>query len=857
MSLRNQNWITFGGAPVTGRTPTQVRVSADTPGLVMNAQQEGFVAHAYKLFCDAINISAFPDGYHVQNRRAPDGTEVRMESNAGVHRVFVKLPTGKNEEPEYLLVASPRYVGDTLDFVHGDPAGEPYAFGIRKGQPITPRKKNLFKPLPGKTALSQQPGNVTWYDGRPADAENPAERRQFGDVLSWWGQPYGHAGPEPDELADRVNTSLGGRWVEPTRSLYLNGELLTSQFDDPVYGAALCRLVDPEDGEEKTYVRAVTFHRNFNNNNRRTLVQFRLVDALNYDNWSWRDIPANMKVVVGNAAFNSSGTRFVHLVSDFSTNPGGLDLVEIEAATLAQTVVCAGTETITGAPTITQTLIATGYVGYGAVDGDGIEFPEAMALDNHTQNMESAYNYAHDGEVTKVYVTPIGGDYEGEALRLYFLRRTAAMSVHESTVHACTETQVFERDARVDGYRTYDYYTKTVVGDVTTTGAISHTWTHEVVMQFAGDQAVVHTAGPFTPVAATYSGTKTRRFEGVKFSTGGTDGTPFVQDGSAEDYRAETYAAYPAPNLAAIRSIRTTVFACDPRLAYLAVVDLTTRMSAGNEEMQVAEYLGATKVGELAAPHFSTALGTARISMTEQTTWELGQWPAQTWPMTAYGEKTLAFSATGTGFNAIATTEAAPGATLEPPKMAVNSKLVLSETQAGVTSYGRGWAEPRGYNHIVYPKEPGTYRYNSADYVVRDAISPNIQLCQIKGEPKFLVVSGTAASMAVTASTPFSVPSGPPGTPRPDLYTPALFWQGADSRAQAFTAAASQPARGITLMHHYDLGAINIQTGGQAAQRHYDKPSARIALGLGSTPSGPSVRAWLSSPIFIPTWKPK
>lgn len=91
MSLRNQHWITFGGEPVTGMTPTQVRVFSDTPGLVMNAQQEGFVAHAYKLFCDAINISTFPNGYHLQNRIAPDGTTVRMESNLGVHRVFVRI----------------------------------------------------------------------------------------------------------------------------------------------------------------------------------------------------------------------------------------------------------------------------------------------------------------------------------------------------------------------------------------------------------------------------------------------------------------------------------------------------------------------------------------------------------------------------------------------------------------------------------------------------------------------------------------------------------------------------------------------------------------------------------------------
>lgn len=97
MSLRNQNWITFGGEPVTGRTPTQVRVHAPVPGQTMTPEQAGFVAHAYKLFCDAVNVSAFPDGYHVQNRKAPDGTTVRMESVNGVHRVFLQVPGGKEQ----------------------------------------------------------------------------------------------------------------------------------------------------------------------------------------------------------------------------------------------------------------------------------------------------------------------------------------------------------------------------------------------------------------------------------------------------------------------------------------------------------------------------------------------------------------------------------------------------------------------------------------------------------------------------------------------------------------------------------------------------------------------------------------
>ena len=99
MTLFNQQWRTFEGEPVTGMTPTRMIVYPDPPGLTMNAQQQGFVAHVYRLFCDAINVSPHRDGFHAQNRVAPDGTKVRMESINGVHTVKVwitqKTPSGE------------------------------------------------------------------------------------------------------------------------------------------------------------------------------------------------------------------------------------------------------------------------------------------------------------------------------------------------------------------------------------------------------------------------------------------------------------------------------------------------------------------------------------------------------------------------------------------------------------------------------------------------------------------------------------------------------------------------------------------------------------------------------------------
>lgn len=91
MALFNHHWIGLDGKPITGRVPT--RIVVPDASVTLTARQRGAVAHAYKLFCDAVQFSANPDGYHVQNRTFPDGTRLRMQSLAGVHQVFV-WPTG-------------------------------------------------------------------------------------------------------------------------------------------------------------------------------------------------------------------------------------------------------------------------------------------------------------------------------------------------------------------------------------------------------------------------------------------------------------------------------------------------------------------------------------------------------------------------------------------------------------------------------------------------------------------------------------------------------------------------------------------------------------------------------------------
>lgn len=96
MTLFNQNWISFSGEPVTGMTPTQTIVHAP-PGIMMNPSQEGGVAHAYNLFSSAVNVSAIPNGYHIQHRVLQDGSKITMTSINGVHKVDVQIGGGIEE----------------------------------------------------------------------------------------------------------------------------------------------------------------------------------------------------------------------------------------------------------------------------------------------------------------------------------------------------------------------------------------------------------------------------------------------------------------------------------------------------------------------------------------------------------------------------------------------------------------------------------------------------------------------------------------------------------------------------------------------------------------------------------------
>lgn len=82
--LNNHNFISFSGEPITGRTPPRTMIVGEQG---LTAAQRGGVAHAYRLFCTAVNTSVAK--YHNRVRFLEDGSKVQMVSNNGVDTVVV------------------------------------------------------------------------------------------------------------------------------------------------------------------------------------------------------------------------------------------------------------------------------------------------------------------------------------------------------------------------------------------------------------------------------------------------------------------------------------------------------------------------------------------------------------------------------------------------------------------------------------------------------------------------------------------------------------------------------------------------------------------------------------------------
>ena len=92
-ALNNRHWIEQDGAPITGRTPPELRVY----GPEMTGDQQAQVRHIYKLFTDVCLVAV--GDYQVRRRVLGDGTRVRCTSFRG--RDVVEVWTSASEKDEF------------------------------------------------------------------------------------------------------------------------------------------------------------------------------------------------------------------------------------------------------------------------------------------------------------------------------------------------------------------------------------------------------------------------------------------------------------------------------------------------------------------------------------------------------------------------------------------------------------------------------------------------------------------------------------------------------------------------------------------------------------------------------------
>lgn len=199
MTLFNQQWTDFDGTPITGKVPTKMVVHSPT---ALTGHQQGGVSHAYKLFCDAVRGTAFPEGYVVQNRVLGDGTKIRMTSMQSIHVVDV-WPTGGGETRSDLFrgffVSPIKVSGYTMSaeldrnflcYIHKDNLWKPFLAPYKPGE----KRKDLgyivtsttFTGRLTKDAVckGRPVRDVTTWIGKRVSRFEPVSDAKFNDVFS-------------------------------------------------------------------------------------------------------------------------------------------------------------------------------------------------------------------------------------------------------------------------------------------------------------------------------------------------------------------------------------------------------------------------------------------------------------------------------------------------------------------------------------------------------------------------------------------------------------------------------------------------------------------------------------------------
>ena len=366
------------------------------PGVRLTEIQDAEIRHAYKLFTDVCHASG--SSYQVVNRELSDGTRLRMERNTGNDRLWV-WPKG-GEETEIIFLASPRGVYPDSPYFDGVPTKEPSVFSIKKdkgGLSVKLVKHEVFKEKPdGTTALEQQPGNCVWLDMR-------AEGRISKSVLSWWCDQRGIITSEDYDWA-RFGSEWAYRkrfWNPSTKNrLYLDGEKLVD-LDNAIAAACLFK-----DNDGVMYVRAICFDIvNWANRYDLYFMQSPLSGASNFSNWTnlgYTSPGYSPKPLM----FNMQGdtVALLYLAS------GSMRAAELDFATRAITDRYAGATTRSGTP----------VAGYGTPTSSGYVNGTLFTSAYTDTSWTATYPYSRTGEIITEQAWPCACGYNQKSEFVYY-----------------------------------------------------------------------------------------------------------------------------------------------------------------------------------------------------------------------------------------------------------------------------------------------------------------------------------------------------------------------------------------------------------------------------------------------------
>ena len=586
MSFDDLNVFDKDGNPRGVILPAQARVIAE-PGVRLTEKQDAEVRHAYKLFTDACNASG--SQYQVQNRELSDGTRLRMERNTGNDRLWV-WPVG-GEEDEVWFFASPRAVFADSTIFDGVPGVEVSTFRLRKGVGIRLHRPEVFSEKPdGDTALDQQPGNCLWVDMRTGGSEH---------IISWWAD---HRLMQPDFDVARFGANWASRkefWNQSGKNrLYLNGQKLVDVPYFMVVGAGMWKDTD---GIE--YVRVVCMEFPDDDNSLYTY-QFKPSDAGNPGVWV-SNVIVIAWVSLRPVVFDMIGEKF----SALYTVDGGstLRLSEIDFATGDVTVIHSGTRTVTGGQTKTthdginesagvgQTYGASTWSGWNPVtQSQDISYIDGYSA---TQTISSTFALTGDVTTTSRWVQGFGYDatnalcyYEGVLTDRALVSETRNVSASVTGERTITLTAVNSPPG-------YDSYTRSDEGSVASTGtdiiSIRYTRQFSIVQNRLGTQETVFASETTTPFSMNYTFTQEASGSGTAGPTAFTIATGVT----------------PSPGIWQVPAAFTTtrkdatyrylteqwvsdwwyVAACDPRSAYLSLAGVRFDLGSAQEGEKIPQ----------------------------------------------------------------------------------------------------------------------------------------------------------------------------------------------------------------------------------------------------------------------------